>query len=173
MYGALKLKEANERQNYLDEFVDVVKVRYDGIDKELGHLEEYLKIDHLAEESLEKSRLILNFYVRETFYYGLTNSILRVSNSSESFRPVAIPFNENYHAIKTFYLEYKKQVTRPKKLVCYRGSTLRKSDVERLKVGGFVELLGFTSTSVSRREAEKFMRGSDSYLIEIIVETRA
>lgn len=48
---------------------------------------------------------------------------------------------------------------------------MRNSDVKCLKVGSFIELLGFTSTSLNRRQAEKFM-DNDSYLIEIHVNIR-
>jgi hypothetical protein len=36
---------------------------------------------------------VLKFYVKETFYYVLTNSVLRLSRSAEEFRPCTIPFN--------------------------------------------------------------------------------
>ena len=46
----------------------------------------------------------------------------------------------------------------------YRGSKLRNSDVQNLQIGGYIELLGFTSTSLKREQAEKFM-DNDSYLL--------
>ena len=85
-------------------------MRYEGYEKEMQNLKEYLEIDHLSPNSPDKSQQIMNFYTKETFYYGLTNSILRVSRCPDSFRPITIPFNENYHAIKNFYLAYKEQV---------------------------------------------------------------
>ena len=54
-------------------------------------------------------------------------------------------------------------------MVVYRGAKLRNSDIKVLEVGSYIELLGFTSTSLKRSEAEKFMDG-DSYLFEIHIE---
>lgn len=113
---------------------------------------------------------VLQFYVRETFYYVLTNSILRLSRTAEEFRPCTIPFNETYHAIKHYYKKYRLETKNKKKqIVVYRGAKLRNSDVKALAVGSYIELLGFTSTSLKRSEAEKFMDG-DSFLFEIIIE---
>lgn len=110
---------------------------------------------------------MLQFYVRETFYYVLTNSILRLSRNSEEFRPCTIPFHETYHAISHFYQHTRKQDGKAvKKMVVYRGAKLRNSDIRAIEIGAYIELLGFTSTSLNRSEAEKFMDG-DSYLFEI------
>lgn len=56
--------------------------------------------------------------------------------------------------------------------MAYRGAKLRNIDVNALKVGSLIELLGFTSASLTRSEAQKFM-DNDSYLIEIHVKTKA
>ena len=82
LYGSLKIQEKKERENYLKEFTDMVELRYAGVPKELSNLEEYTKIDHFSANNDKKAKEILNFYVRETFYYALTNSILRLSHSS-------------------------------------------------------------------------------------------
>jgi len=57
-------------------------------------------------------------------------------------------------------------------MVTYRGAKLRSSDVKALQIGSYIELLGFTSSSLKKSEAEKFM-DNDSYLIEIQVEKAA
>ena len=111
--------------------------------------------------------------MRETFYYALLNAMLRLSRNSEEFRPCVIPYNETYLAIKHLYKQYLGP-TRNKisKFTAYRGAKLRNSDVKSLQIGSLIELLGFTSTSLKREQAQKFM-DNDSYLIEIIVETTA
>ncbi len=88
--------------------------------------------------------------MRETFYYALTNSILRLSHTAEEFRPVTIPFNETYHAIKHYYQRYRKEGPSSKRIVTYRGAKLRNNDAASLEVGSYIELLGFTSTSLKR-----------------------
>jgi len=52
--------------------------------------------------------------------------------------------------------------------VVYRGTKLKKSDAKFIEngVGKYIELLGFTSTSLNRNVAKGFM-DSDSYLFEI------
>lgn len=102
--------------------------------------------------------------MRETFYYALTNSILRISRSPEEFRPCTIPFNETYHSILYFYRRHRQESRAVKRMKTYRGSKLRNSDVENLRIGSYIELLGFTSTSLKREQAEKFM-DNDSYLL--------
>ena len=87
LYGALKLTESKEREAYLREFTEMVELRYKEVPNELAHLEEYKRIDHAAANGEKKLREVLQFYVRETFYYVLTNSILRLSRNSEEFRP--------------------------------------------------------------------------------------
>jgi hypothetical protein len=57
-------------------------------------------------------------------------------------------------------------------MVVYRGTKLRNSDTKTLEVGSYIELLGFTSTSLSKKEAEKFM-DQDSYLFEIHIQEGA
>ena len=38
-------------------------------------------------------------------------------------------------------------------MVVYRGAKLRNSDIKSLEVGSYIELLGFTSTSLKKAEA--------------------
>ena len=57
-------------------------------------------------------------------------------------------------------------------MVVYRGAKLRASDAKSISVGSYIQLLGFTSTSLQRSEAEKFM-DSDSYLFEIHIDKGA
>ncbi len=85
----------------------MVELRYAEVPKELANLEEYKLIDHIEEGGEKKSNDILSFYVRETFYYVLINSILRLSRSPEEFRPCTIPFSETYHSIKHYYTRYR------------------------------------------------------------------
>lgn len=151
LYGALKIKEKREREGYLKEFTDMVELRYAGVPKELDYLMDYKLINHTSDDSEDKLRDILKFYVRETFYYALTNSILRLSRSSEEFRPCTIPFNETYHAIRHYYKKYLNETNRVfKKFITYRGAKLRNSDVKSLSIGSYIELLGFTSTSLKK-----------------------
>jgi hypothetical protein len=72
-------------------------------------------------------------------------------------------------AIKFYYQKYLEESSTKKiKFTTYRGAKLRNSDVKSLKLGSLIELLGFTSTSLNKEQALKFM-DNDSYLIEIIV----
>lgn len=57
-------------------------------------------------------------------------------------------------------------------MIVYRGTKLRNSDIKTLTVGSYIELLGFTSTSLKKKEAEKFMDG-DSFLFEIHIDKGA
>lgn len=70
--------------------------------------------------------------MRETFYYVLVNSILRLSRSSEEFRPCTIPFNETYHAIRHYYSRFRNETNRINRILTYRGSKLRNNDVKSL-----------------------------------------
>jgi len=38
-------------------------------------------------------------------------------------------------------------------MTVYRGAKLRNSDIKAIKVGSYIELLGFTSTSLKKSEA--------------------
>ena len=57
-------------------------------------------------------------------------------------------------------------------MVVYRGAKLKRSDFKSLEVGSYIELLGFTSTSLSIEVAKKFM-DNDAYLFEIHIDNCA
>jgi hypothetical protein len=57
-------------------------------------------------------------------------------------------------------------------MTVYRGAKFRPTDIKGLQVGSYLELLGFSSTSLQRSEAQKFM-DSDSYLLEINIQSGA
>lgn len=57
--------------------------RYENSIKEMNNLDQYKEIDHLSPVDAKKAEQILKFYVKENFYYGMTNSILRVAQNAD------------------------------------------------------------------------------------------
>lgn len=63
-----------------------------------------MKLEHLKPTlSLEQAAQVIQFYVRESFYYQTLNSMLRTVKTSEEFKPCNLPFNETYHSIRLYY----------------------------------------------------------------------
>ena len=74
--------------------------------------------------------------------------------TTQEFKPCILPFNETYHSIKMFYtqdlVDNKRKIFQQ---TLYRGARLRKRDFNSLKVGSYIEMLGFMSTSKSFERA--------------------
>ena len=110
----------------LKEFLDLVVAKYEDVEKEKNNIIEYKLINHEKEVENEKqARKIISFYVRESFYYQILNSMLRTMKTTDEFRPCILPFNETYQAIKCFYSRKKSKIA---KQTLYRGAKLRKKD---------------------------------------------
>ena len=63
-------------------------------------------------------------------------------------------FQRNKMSFFLNYLRHQRDVNstqkgKVNKMITYRGAILRNSDVHALKIGSYIELLGFTSTSLS------------------------
>ena len=122
--------------------------------------------------SREQAQEIIKFYVRESFYYQVVNSMLRTLKTTEEFKPCILPFNENYHSVKYFYQEYVKECGRKiPAMELYRGARLKKRDFTSLEPGVFIEMYGFMSTSKSLESAKKFA-DMDGYIFVIHVKAR-
>ena len=110
--------------------------------------------------------------MRESFYYKLTNSRLRVCRKVQHFSPLTIPFNENYHAIKHYYnlmLENNNDTIPQYQL--YRGAPLKKGDLKLLKKDSYIELLAFISTSKNKQYViDNFLNKADDYLFIINIK---
>jgi hypothetical protein len=143
----------------------MVETRHSDSPKELENLETYKEIQKIEPCSPAKAEAILKFYVKENFYYSTVNCLLRLARSSEEFRPCTVPFNETYQAIKHFH----SLSSNRKGFRAYRGAKLKGAEVNALAIGSYVELLGFTSSSLDRTVAMRFM-DEDSYLIVIEAE---
>ena len=105
----------------------LVHSKYKDVGIERDNIIDYGKIDHTKHiENVDQARKIVSFYVRESFYYQIVNSLLRTMKTTDEFRPCVLPFNETYHSIKTFY-KLKKGIV-PKQTL-YRGAKLRKRDL--------------------------------------------
>ncbi len=157
---------------------------------ELKHLENYLhSIDHESfdinhqtndsdnnnQQNRHKKHFdILRFYVQETFYYKLTNNMLRVCRNVEEFKPLTIPFNENYNAIKYFYNHtLQTQSNELPSYQLYRGASVKQMDFNQLKQGDFIELLGFVSTSKDETYVkDNFIRSKDDFLFIFTIKSR-
>jgi hypothetical protein len=121
---------------------------------------------------LGQAKEILQFYVRESFYYQVLNSMLRTLKTTEEFKPCQLPFNETYHSIRLYYQHYLQHHSRKlPAMTLYRGARLKKRDFRSLKAGDFIEMFGFMSTSKSREAAERFT-DADGYLFVINVPAR-
>lgn len=82
---------------------------------------------------------IIKFYVRESFYYHILNSMLRTMKTTEEFKPCVFPFYENYHAIKMIYMnELVENNRRIPAQTLYRGAKLRLRDFMSLVPGAFI-----------------------------------
>ncbi len=112
----------------------LVREKYGKIEKEMENISDYTKIKHLKlVTTLEQAEPIVKFYVRESFYYQILNSMLRTLKSTEEFKPCILPFNENYHAIKLYYQEYLKEHNRKiPAMELYRGAKLKLRDFNSL-----------------------------------------
>lgn len=76
---------------------------------------------------------MIKFYVRESFYYQVVNSMLRTLKTTEEFKPCILPFNETYHSIKYFYHESVKEYNgKIPKMELYRGAKLKMRDFKSL-----------------------------------------
>ena len=57
--------------------------KYDKKPEEDNNIQDYMKIDHFRSmASLDQAKLIIQFYVRESFYYQVLNSMLRTMKTS-------------------------------------------------------------------------------------------
>ena len=58
---------------------------------------------------------LLALYKKQSFYYNVLNSMLRVCRRICDFEPIALPYAETYRSIKYFYDELvkKNDFTRP------------------------------------------------------------
>lgn len=113
------------------EFTNLVKRVYSKDQNQMKYLQEYLTtIDHISSKpnDSKKNFDVLRFYVQESFYYKLTNNMLRICRTVEEFKPLTIPFNENYHAIKHFYQQSMTQNKLGLPVTLYRGATLKQMD---------------------------------------------
>ena len=98
---------------------------------------------------------MIKFYVRESFYYQVLNSMLRTMKTTEEFKPCILPFCENYHSVKMFYMNdlvENGRVIPPQTL--YRGAKLRLRDFLALKPDTYIEMFGFMSTSKNLERAK-------------------
>lgn len=172
LYGSLKIDQ-NDKQLAYSNFMTLVREKYGKIEKEMENISDYTKIKHLKlVTTLEQAEPIVKFYVRESFYYQILNSMLRTLKSTEEFKPCILPFNENYHAIKLYYQEYLKEHNRKiPAMELYRGAKLKLRDFNSLQPGVFIEMYGFMSTSKSLQSAKKFT-DKDGYLFVIHVPER-
>lgn len=56
----------------------LVREKYGQVEKEQKNIQDYTKIKHLSTiKSIVQAKEILQFYVRESFYYQVLNSMLR------------------------------------------------------------------------------------------------
>ncbi len=83
LYGAMKVKDPNERKQKLSEFERLVRKVYSKNPDELKNLEEYLQINHECSDATntQKHHEILRFYTKKSFYHSLTNNLLRISRT--------------------------------------------------------------------------------------------
>ena len=149
----------------------LVREKYGKIEKEFKNIEDYRKIRHLQKiTNLKEAAPIVEFYVRESFYYMVVNSMLRTLKTTEEFKPCVLPFNETYHSIKHFYNDYLTQHQRKlPPMTLYRGAKLKKRDYQGLQPGDYIEMFGFMSTSKSLTSAQKFT-DKDGYIFVIEVK---
>ena len=134
------------------------------------------------------------FFLAQTYYRGDSKNLEIVYKFRENYRPedairwyteTSFPYKMMNKAFRTekfdlifpflfFILDLKESLTREhcklegkeEKLVLYRGSTLRRAEVERLKhmAGELISINGFLSTSRSRPVAEAFSGTVDDFL---------
>jgi hypothetical protein len=147
--------------------------KFEHNEKEQLNIQDYMKLEHMKPTStLEQARQVIQFYVRESFYYQTLNSMLRTVKTSEEFKPCNLPFHETYHSIRLYYHNFLKESNEEvPEMTLYRGCKLSKKDVNQLKPGAFVEMFGFMSTSKSRERALEFV-DRDGYLFVIHVKKR-
>ena len=130
--------------------------KYGTNERETKNISDYKEINHIKKVyDLKQAKSIISFYVRESFYYQILNSMLRTMKTPEEFRPCILPFNETYHSVKMYYLHnlLKNKRKIPAQTV-YRGAKLRKRDFNNLNIGTYIEMLGFMSTSKNLERAK-------------------
>ena len=96
--------------------------------------------------------------------------MLRTMKTTSEFKPCILPFYENYHALKMFFLKdllKNNRVIRPQTL--YRGTKLKQRDFNALKPNLFIEMFGFMSTSKSLKTAKQFTDRLTGYIFVIHV----
>ena len=139
LYGAIKI-DANDKKIGFVNFMMLVREKYGKIEKERENLIDYGKLKHLELiRTKEQAEQIIKFYVRESFYYQVLNSMLRTLKTTEEFKTCILPFNETYHSIKHFYQTFVKECSRKiPAMVLYRGAKLKLRDFKSLQPGVFI-----------------------------------
>lgn len=170
LYGAIKI-DANDKKIAFDNFIKLVREKYGKIKMERDNLADYEKMNHLDLVSTkEQAKQIIRFYVRESFYYQVLNSMLRTLKTTEEFKTCVLPFNETYHSVKYFYQQFVKECNRKlPAMTLYRGAKLKLRDFKSLQPGVFIEMYGFMSTSKSLESAKKFA-DQDGYIFVVQVK---
>lgn len=93
LYGAIKIDENDKKIAFVN-FMMLVREKYGKIEKERENLIDYGKIKHLEMiKTKEQAEQIIKFYVRESFYYQVVNSMLRTLKSTQEFKSCILPFN--------------------------------------------------------------------------------
>jgi hypothetical protein len=83
--------------------------------------------------------------------------MLRTMKTTAEFQPCIFPFYETYNSLKVLYdIDLKQSSYTIPAQTLYRGTPLRDGDVNRLKPGTFIEVLGFMSTSKNSEKALEF-----------------
>jgi hypothetical protein len=60
----------------------------------MKNYQDYQSIDHISPIREEhQAKEIINFYVKESFYYQILNSMLRTLKTTEEFKSCVLPFN--------------------------------------------------------------------------------
>jgi len=99
------------------------------------------------------TRIIVNWYTRESFFYKILNNCLRIATAS-SILYCRLALNDVERAIKEIYEEKSKNFNG----LLFRGTYISSQEWEQLQqnVGKEIEMYGFLSTSKERNVAVNF-----------------
>ena len=109
-------------------------------------------------------------YTRENFYYQIINQALRRLRSPVDSYFLRRPFQDLFFSILETYLSQRNDDFRKANFSCFRGCKMPREEFELLKQNkdGYLQMEGFTSTSLSLLKAVGFMTNT---LVEIRVDT--
>jgi len=150
----LKLKSKQTDKN---ELINICKDAYKGNHTELNNLHEF-------RESYSSEK-VLWWYTRESFFYKILNGSLRNQEIHMTFLFRSFIF-DIYHQLQLYQSKHSLKV--------YRSQLMSNDELKSLKerIGQFISVNSFFSTSTDYDQANLFLRGSDD-LERVLFEIHA